>query len=475
MLTLSGSLGYQVGSPASATVAIVSDDVAPDFTISSLSAPFLAGAGASLSVSTTVSNVGTGPAPASQVRYYLSTNIVVDGADVAIGSSAVTSLGAGSAVTVNAAVTVPASTTTGIYYVLAQADPDGAVSEILETNNTKFAQVRIGPDLTVSALNAPSIATAGAPVAVSDTTKNTGGGDAPASTTRFYLSTNITFDSGDVLVGSRSVAALAAGASSGGPTTVVVPASTTTGTYYLFAVSDGPGSITEVNESNNTLWVALKIGPDLVIGAETLTGTPTPGGPVTINDTTKNQGGSASDVSSTRFYLSTDTVFDAADTMLGARAVPALASGVSSAGSTVVTLPSVIATGTYYMLAVADGAGTNAETNETNNVFVTQTRIGPDLIVSVSGPSAAAAGGTIVVTDTTRNQGSAPAGASSTRFYLSSDTQLSGADVALGARAVPSLGVSAASAGSTSLALPAGLATGTVLRAGAGRRERRRA
>jgi hypothetical protein len=42
-------------------------------------------------------------------------------------------------------------------------------------------------------------------------------------------------------------------------------------------------------------------------------------------------------------------------------------------------------------------------------VLATQVRIGPDLIVSITGPSTAAAGGTVTLADTTRNQGSAPA------------------------------------------------------------------
>ena len=203
------------------------------------------------------------------------------------------------------------------------------------------------------------------------------------------------------------------------------------------------------------------MGPDLTIAGQTLTGTPTPGGPLTINDTTKNQGGSASDDSSTRFYLSADTTFDGGDTLLGARAVPPLAPGASSAGSTAVTLPAVIPTGTYYVLAVADGGSTNAETNETNNVLATQVRIGPDLIVSITGPSTAAAGGAVTLTDTTRNQGSAPAGSSSTRFYLSTDTQLTAGDTALGARAVPGIATGGTNSGTTTVTLPGGLATGT--------------
>src|SRR4030095_9281027 len=180
--------------------------------------------------------------------------------------------------------------------------------------------------------------------------------------------TSVTLAACAALTASGTVGALAAGAGSNGSTSVVVPAGTATGTYYLFAVSDGAGAITETNESNNALWVTVRVGPDLMIAGQTLTGTPTPGGPLTINDTTRNQGGSASDDSSTRFYLSADTTFDGGDTLLGARAVPALGPGASSAGSTAVTLPAVIPTGTYYVLAVADGGSTNSETNETNNV-----------------------------------------------------------------------------------------------------------
>ncbi len=145
--------------------------------------------------------------------------------------------------------------------MLAQADPDGVLSEISENNNVRFGQVRVGPDLSVTAVNAPAIATAGGPITVTDTTKNVGGGNAVSSVTRFYLSTNVTFDAGDVLIGSRTVGALAAGASSNGSTSVVVPAGTPTGTYYLFAVSDGAGAITETNESNNALWVDAPGGP----------------------------------------------------------------------------------------------------------------------------------------------------------------------------------------------------------------------
>jgi len=61
-------------------------------------------------------------------------------------------------------------------------------------------------------------------------------------------------------------------------------------------------------------------------------------------------------------------VLDASDVPLGSRAVPALAAGASNSGSTAVTIPTGTASGTYYILAVADADNVVVETGENNNV-----------------------------------------------------------------------------------------------------------
>jgi subtilase family serine protease len=48
-------------------------------------------------------------------------------------------------------------------------------------------------------------------------------------------------------------------------------------------------------------------------------------------------------------------------------AIPILASGATSAGSTSVTIPAGTAPGAYYILARADATGAVAESSETNN------------------------------------------------------------------------------------------------------------
>ena len=91
------------------------------------------------------------------------------------------------------------------------------------------------------------------------------------------------------------------------------------------------------------------------------------GAPVTINSTVKNLGAEVAPASTTRFYLSANTAFDAGDTPLGERAVPALAMNASNAGAVTVTLPPGF-TGRFYILAVADGVFAIAESTESNNV-----------------------------------------------------------------------------------------------------------
>jgi trimeric autotransporter adhesin len=144
--------------------------------------------------------------------------------------------------------------------VFAVADVSNAVAESLESNNTRASLlVRIGPDLTVTALTAPSSAVAGTSINVSDTTKNQGADTAPASVTNFYLSTNLSLDAADLLVASRPVSPLAAGLSETGTAPLVIPASTPAGTYYIIAKSDSDDTIPEAIDNSNTRVRSISI------------------------------------------------------------------------------------------------------------------------------------------------------------------------------------------------------------------------
>ena len=144
--------------------------------------------------------------------------------------------------------------------MIAVADVSNAVAESLENNNTRAGViVRVGPDLTVTALTAPSSAVAGTSISVGDTTKNLGAGSAPASVTNFYLSTNLSLDGADLLVASRPVSPLGAGLSETGAASLLIPASTPAGIYHILAKSDGDDTVPEVYDSNNIRAKSISI------------------------------------------------------------------------------------------------------------------------------------------------------------------------------------------------------------------------
>ena len=142
-----------------------------------------------------------------------------------------------------------------------------------------------------------------------------------------------------------------------------------------------------------------------------------------------------------------------------------LATGAISADATSVQIPSDVTPGNYFLGGIADVDCEVAEGNENNNAASTPIVIAkPDLVVTVlTAPASAGAGLSITVNSTVKNQASAAvtAAASTLAFYLSTDATFDGGDVRLTAtRAIPTLAKDAASAGATTLTIPAGIAAG---------------
>jgi subtilase family serine protease len=74
----------------------------------------------------------------------------------------------------------------------------------------------------------------------------------------------------------------------------------------VFARADAPNAVIEPSETNNNRTASIRIGPDLIVSAMTA---PATAGPArrSMNETTKNQGGSSAGASTTRYYLSAST------------------------------------------------------------------------------------------------------------------------------------------------------------------------
>ena len=187
----------------------------PDLSVTNLGAPASTGAGLTITVTDTTKNLTGGPAfpGTSNTKFWLSADAVLGG-DTLLGARPVPSLNPGIASAGSTSVVIPAGTAPGSYFLIANADADGSVPESNEGNNVRTKALTVlAPDLSVTALTAPTVSGANRTISITDTTRNaTGASAAPASTTSYYLSTDAVWDAGDILFGSRAVPALTAGA-----------------------------------------------------------------------------------------------------------------------------------------------------------------------------------------------------------------------------------------------------------------------
>jgi CARDB len=336
--------------------------------------------GGRFSVTDTVENQGVAGAAASTTRHYLSLDSVRQPGDVLlIGSRAVPVLGVGATSTGKVTVTVPGDTAAGAYFLLACADDTFTVLESHDGNNCRpsasTVQVSVfPPDLVESAVsNPPATVGFGQHFSVTDTVSNQGGGFAPASSTRYYLSPDATKSITDKLLGgARSVRLLEPGTSSTGSRTVNVKSSIAPGTYFLLACADDKNVVVEGDETNNcraSSTTVVVVAPDLI--ETSVTDPPASravGGTFTITDTVQNQGTAAAIASTTQYYLSLNIKKSKSDVRFSAtRSVPALGIGASSGGSVVVTVPAGTPVASYFVLACADDTKSIPESNETNN------------------------------------------------------------------------------------------------------------
>jgi subtilisin family serine protease/subtilase family serine protease len=445
----------------------------PELALTALTVPARGAVGQLVAIQNTVRNTGPAAAGAFSIRFHLSTDTTLDAGDPVLGSRALASLAAGAVSTITTSLRLPGNISAGQYYVIGVVDPLGQQAELGEDNNLAvsgaFPVVLYRPELRVSAVTPPARAAVGRPIALPNTVVNTGPAPAGGFTVRFHLSSDGVLDPGDVLLGTRTVAGLAAGAAAAVTTSLTIPGNASVGQHYVIAVVDAPGQQTELDETNNTTVsapFALELyRPELVVGALAPPARGAIGQLVAVSNTVSNAGLAPAGAFALRFHLSADPTLGPDDPVLGSRAVASLAAGVSSAVTTSLRLPGNVSAGQYYVIAVVDPLGQQIELDEANNVAVSTAfavePYRPELAVTALTPPAVGAVGRLVaVQNSVRNTGLAPAGAFALRFHLSSDTTLDSGDVLLGVRALAGLAAGAVSAATTSLRLPGNVSAG---------------
>jgi cysteine-rich repeat protein len=505
---------------SSSTSMVVS---APDLVVTSVSVPpgpF--NTSQTLTITDTVANSSTTMAGASTTRYWFSTDQTKSADDGFVRNCTeggvtpgrnVPALAGSETNTDNAVVPLCVRDgaglhpiDTGSYYVIACADELKTVPESIETNNctastATFMVTRCGNGITetgetcddgntmsgdgcsatctsegtadlveTSVSNPPATANLNTSFSVTDTAQNNGT-NAGASTTRYYLSLDTNRSGGDPqLTGQRAVPSLAMGASSTGTTTVTVAASTPAGTYFLLACADAASVIVEASETNNCMASATTVsigGPDLITSQ--MSNPPTSaaiGSSFTVTDRVANIGTVNAGQTTTRYFLSLNGVQIVGASHIGQRTTTPIPAGGSDAGNATVTIPAGTAAGSYFIIACADRLNVISENNENNNCTASATTVmiaAPDLVeTAVSVTPTVPAGGTITVTETVTNSTASNAGASITRFFLSTDNVKSSNDGymwssspsgTLSQRSVPAIPGSGSSTGVTTMPL----------------------
>lgn len=373
---------------------------------------------------------------------YLSSDQVLDGSDVQLGTfAAVTS-------TVNGQLTVlpythtrsvrlPNGTAAGTYYLIVKIDAEDEVFELTtgEQNNVLASAVPIiielmPTDLTVevnfdAAHQLPTAIAAGQSLPLSWRVTNTGQAATPVFSwqDQVYLSGDATLDGEDRLLATFTHGGgLAPGAS------YIVTQNTTMplvgpGNYFLLVKTDYTNLVYEQppGEDNNLVSSPLTVSgdaPDLTAADCVAPDSLASGSPLHVEWTVNNGGTLPTSASSwvDTVYLSIDQSLDDNDTELGSRFSPpgGLAAGDSYTQAADFDVPLQLS-GLFYLIQQTDRANTVFEINENNNLCIRPILINLDpnklsnLTVSAfSAPNTALAGQPISVTWTVTNTGIGP-------------------------------------------------------------------
>ncbi len=470
----------------------------PDLEMTAFSGPKFGAAGRPITVTGTVTN-NLEPAGTFTVGVYLSSDATFDPADIFVGRLlSVPSLGRGASTSGAATVTIPMGVATGLYNIIAVADPDNQLPEHNETNNSKVATIppdplnqieikQFKPDFVVKSVSGPAKGAVGQPLTMTVIVGNNGPAPSGPFTVGLYLSPDATIDPlTDIFLGNMELPSVDSDGIGGGPKKVTIPASVVPGLYRLGAFADPNNLIAETNgvtvpdgEANNGMAapeppIDIQLfTPDLRISSVSGPTKGAVGKTIEVTFAVLNDGQADAGPFTVGLYLSSDNTITTDDTFLGSVSLPSLKAGTSSSATTPVPIPVNTTPGPFFLGAIADPApspcgpsnpGAVAELDECNNASTTPPAITvqqllPDLkVTAVSGPPKGAPGKPIDVTFTAMNDGTAPVGFFTVRLLLSSDGTIDLTDTLLGDVSVEGLEAGASATRTVTLPIPASIA-----------------
>jgi subtilase family serine protease len=408
-------------------------------------------AGDTFGITWRVENNGTEPANGDWLdAVILSTDSILDAGDLFLthfDTGAQTPLEAGGFYDGNWDVVIPRSVDVGSYFLFVHTDYQNDQDETDDLDNWLAAPLDlVAPDLVMSPQSSPTQAFPDEEILVEWLVTNTGAGAANQDwSDSVYLSSDMTLDGSDTLLGSLSASAespLAVSDSYPGSLSVTIPAADGTGPRFLIFVTDGPDSQEELDESvNNQAAVPIEIiAPNLEATALVVPSSATAGDTIPVGWTVENSGStSASSDWWDHLYLSTDEILgNGDDVLLLARSASGdspLAPGATYSPDENLSLSRDLVPGVYHVFLSVDHFGAQAEVVNSDNVLSTIiTLTAPDLAVTpVTTPAAIIPGDAFSVEWEIANVGAGDAYQGwNTQAWLSLDSVIDGSDLLLG-------------------------------------------
>ncbi len=403
------------------------------------------------------------------VKYYLSTDAALDGADLFLGQRNNES---------NQELVydfmAPGSATAGqTYFLIVQCDPDDLINEPDEDNNIVTYQVTaVAPyvDFEPVITNFPSAIKSGQQVQLDFDLRNNGNLDynGPVNL-RYYLSDNVNFDPIEdqlILEESNAGGLIAAGQKMSIVENLAIPNDWIADPTYVFVVVDEVNNIVESNKGNNTasataqlIYANLQI-TDLFFGS----------GQTTDQEFTVEFSvwtgliGPTAEQTIVAFYLSEDQNYGIEDTFLKSVSVPQV--DLKKVLTTNVTI-SEVPLGAYYLFAVVDPDNLIPEDDENDNTaydnLLINPPVKPDLVVSnVIAPDWGWPGQTMNVSFRLDNTGTMNTGQSTPEYelFISKDNILGIDDFSLKKDFTGQIGQNDFIDIATSVSIPSGLELG---------------
>jgi subtilisin family serine protease len=317
------------------------------------------------------------------VFIYASTDNIISNDDIRIGYWYVFNIGQNKTVNNITPVVIPPNTPSGTYYIGAMVDPIDVRDETDESNNTivgNTINVTRNSDLTNSILTTSiNNVSTGDSFKITHTITENGTTQPNAYRIGVYLSKDNNITTADYFVGHwwTSWGGVAReGVNITRSTIMRIPVNMPTGNYFLGAIVDDKNHQIEINENNNAFSASIMtITNDLDLVADSISTTvsqTTLGDQITINYTVTNASISTPGKYSIGFYLSPDPIITASDRLLyHKRMYKQTPPGKTYSRNFSRTLRGVTP-GTYYLGMIVDHYDQQTETNENNNIAVSQ-------------------------------------------------------------------------------------------------------